>query len=96
MGLAVARDISLIWLILLTLITVLPFGVLFFYIIKGLRRLRFLAKMYMPIAQDKARLVADVTEQVSQKVAQPVIGAHAKAAQANGIKRAIFTRRKAA
>lgn len=96
MGLAVARDISLLWLIFLTLITILPFGVLFFFMIKGLRRLRSLTKEYMPIAQDKARQVADVTEQVSQKVAQPVIGAHAKAAQVNGITRAIFTRRKAA
>ena len=96
MGLDVARDISLIWLIFLTLIAILPFAFLFFFMIKGMIRLRALTKEYMPIAQVKARQVADVTEQVSVKVTQPVIGVHAKAAQVHGITRAIFTRRKAA
>ena len=93
-GLAVWRDISLLWLILLTLIAVLPFGVLFFFAIKGMRRLRQLAKQYLPLAQEKARLVADKTEEVSQKVASPIIGAHARAAQVNGVTKAILTRRK--
>ena len=96
MGLAVARDISLIWLIFLTMVTILPFGVLFFFMTRGVRRLLRVVHDCMPIAQVKARQVADVTEQVSQKVAQPVIGVHAKAAQVNGITKAVFTRRKAA
>jgi hypothetical protein len=96
MGLSVWADISLLWLIFLTLIVVLPFTVLFFYATKGMRRLRQLAKQYLPIAQEKARLVADTTEEVSQKVASPIIGVYAKTAQADGLTNAIFTRRKKA
>jgi hypothetical protein len=43
MDLAVFRDISLLWLIFLTLISILPFAVLFFFAIQGMRRLRQLA-----------------------------------------------------
>jgi hypothetical protein len=86
------RDISLLWLIFLTVLMILPVSVLFFYAIKGMRRLRQLAKQYLPIAQDKARLVASKTEEVSQKVANPIISLQAKAAQADGITKAIFRR----
>jgi hypothetical protein len=91
---AVWRDISLMWLILLTLVAVLPVAVLFFFAIKGLHRLRQVADRYLPLAQEKAQRVADVTEQISQKVTGPVISAQAKAAQVDGISKAIFARRK--
>ncbi len=94
MGLAVWRDMSLLWLIFLTLIAVLPFAALFFYAIKGMRRLRQLAKLYLPVAQEKARLVADKSEEISQKVAGPIISMHTRSAQVNGLRKAIFTRRK--
>lgn len=94
MDLAVWRDISLLWLIFLTLLSVLPFAVLFFYAIKGVHRLRQLAKLYLPIAQEKARMVADRTEEISQQVASPIIAIESKSAQVNGITKAIFTRRK--
>jgi hypothetical protein len=94
MDLAVWRDLSLLWLIFLTLLAVLPFGVLFFFAVKGMVRLRQLAKQYLPLAQEKARLVADKTEEISQKVTDPIIGANAKAAQVNGLTKAIFARRK--
>jgi len=91
--LAVFRDLSLMWLIFLTLIAVLPFGVLFFFAVKGMIRLRQLAKTYLPIGQEKARFIAAKTEEISQKVANPFIQAEAKAAQANGIKKAILRRK---
>jgi len=93
MDLAVWRDISLMWLIFLALISVLPFAVLFFFAIKGMYRLRQLAKRGLPIAQEKARLVADKTDQISQKVTSPFINLHARTAQVNGVRKAIFTRR---
>jgi hypothetical protein len=93
MGLAVWRDISLIWLLFLALLSVLPFGVIFFYAIKGMRRLRQLAELYLPIAQEKTRLVAATTQDISQKVANPFIEVQARTAQANGLRKAIFTRR---
>jgi hypothetical protein len=93
MGLAVWRDISLMWLIFLTFIAILPFAVLFFYMIKGMRRLRQLLERFLPMAQEKSRWVADKTGEISQKVADPIIGIHAKTAQVNGIRKAIFTRR---
>jgi hypothetical protein len=93
MGLAVWRDISLLWLIFLTFLSVLPFVVLFFFLIKGMHRLRQLLVTYLPVAQDKARLVADKSAEISQKVADPFIGMHVKAAQVDGLRKAIFTRR---
>jgi hypothetical protein len=93
-GLATWRDISLIWLIFLTLLTILPISILFFYVIKGLNRLRQLVKIYLPIAQEKARFVAFKTDEIGQRIAEPIIGAHAKAAQVDGATKAIFRRRR--
>ena len=92
-GLGVARDISLMWLIFLTLIAILPIAVIFFYCIKGMIRLRALALLYLPLVQEKSRFVADKTDEVSLKVIEPIINARAKTAQASGIRSAIFTRR---
>jgi len=92
-GLGVARDISLMWLIFLTLIAILPIGVIFFFLIKGMHRLRAAALTFFPVAQEKSRLVADMTDKASRKVVEPIINARAKAAQASGIRSAIFTRR---
>jgi hypothetical protein len=93
MGLAVWRDISLLWLIFLTLIAILPFAVLFFFAIRGMHRLRQLVVMYMPILQEKSNLVATKTDEISRKVTSPLINAKAKTAQVDGIRSAIFTRR---
>ena len=93
-GLAVWRDISLLWLISLTFLSILPFAILFFYMIKGLHRLRQLTKLYMPVALEKTRQVADISEQVSVKVTDPIIRMRAKTAQAQGLSRAILGRRK--
>ena len=94
MSLAVWRDISLMWLIFLTLLAILPLGVLFFYAIRGMHRLRQVVRQVLPVAQEEARLIADKTEEISQKVTRPLIAAHARAAQVNGITKAILTRRK--
>jgi hypothetical protein len=94
MDLAVWSDISLLWLILLALTSILPLAILFFFAIRGLHRLRQLAVLYLPIAREKTRLVADTAEQVSRKVTAPIIHIQARAAQANGITKAIWTRSK--
>jgi hypothetical protein len=89
------RDISLMWLIFLTLIAVLPIGVIFYFAVRGMSRLRQLAKQYLPIAQQKAAQVADLTEQASQKVARPFVEVQARAAEADGIMTAILRRKRA-
>jgi hypothetical protein len=93
-SLSIMRDLSLIWLLSLALLASLPFVVIFFYAIRGMKRLRQLTKQYMPVAQDYARLAADKTEEVSVKVADPFISIKAKKAQADGITQAVFSRRK--
>lgn len=93
-ALSIMRDLSLIWLLSLALIASLPFLVLFYFAVRGMKRLRQLTKQYMPVAQDYARLAADKTEEASQKVASPFIRIEAKRAQANGIAQAVFARRK--
>jgi len=92
---AVFRDIFLLWLIVLTLIAILPFAVVFFFAVKGMHRLRQLAKHYLPLAQEKAAQVAAVTEQVSQKVVKPFIETQAKRAEMNGIIHGISRRKRA-
>jgi hypothetical protein len=92
-ALSVWADISLMWLIFLAFISILPIAVLFFYMIKGLHRLRQLAILYLPLVQDKARLVASKSDEISHQVARPFIAVHTKSAQANGLRKAIFTRR---
>ena len=57
-----------------------------------MRRLRQLAKLYLPIAQDKARLVASKSEEISQQVAKPIITTNAKMAQVNTIAKSIWRR----
>ena len=93
-GLATLRDISLLWLILLGLISILPATVVFYFLIRGMIRLRRLALEYLPIAQEKTRFVAAKTEEISQVVVSPIIGVQTKAAQVNGITKAAFSRRK--
>jgi hypothetical protein len=92
--LSIMRDLSLIWLLTLALFASLPFAVIFYFAVRGMRRLRQLTEQYMPVAQDYARLAADKTEEASQKVADPFVSMSAKKAQADRIAQAVFTRRK--
>ncbi|MCL7453937.1 MAG: hypothetical protein M8467_12915 [Anaerolineae bacterium] len=92
MDLGVWRDISLMWLVFLTFIAVLPVGIVLFFAIKAMRRLRQITKLYLPVAQDKARLVATRSEEISQKIAEPVIKTYAKTAQVNTIAKSIRRR----
>ena len=96
MGLSTWADISLMWLIFLTLLMVIPIGVIFFFAVRGMHRLRQLAKIYLPIAQEQTRLLADKTEEISQQVAGPIITVESKAAQVSGTTKAIFGRRNSA
>jgi cell division protein FtsB len=86
------RDISLMWLILLTFVAILPFGVVFFFAIKGLWRLRQLAERFFPQVQEQARLVAEKTEEVSEQVAQPLVELYARAEKLNTMTRTILRR----
>jgi hypothetical protein len=94
MSLAVWRDISLMWLIFLTFLAILPIGVVFYFAVVVMHRLRQVVKRVLPLVGEQARLVAVRTDEISQKVAEPFITAHARAAQVNGITKAIRTRRK--
>ena len=91
-ALSVWADISLMWLIFLTLFIVVPIGAILFYAVKGMRRLRFLIKLYAPIVQDKAKLVADKAEKISDKIAAPIIRVQMNAAQVNSVTKAILRR----
>jgi len=91
---AVWRDISLLWLIFLMLIPALLIGVVLFFCIKGMHRLRQLAKKHLPTAQNAARRVASGTKRASQRVASPFIAAHVAGARIGAIARTTVTRRK--
>jgi hypothetical protein len=89
------RNVSLCWLNCLTLICVVPFGLVFAFMVMGLRRLRQGTKRVMPVAQEKAQSVAEATDRASRKLAAPVIGLHSKAAQIDGTIHAIRRRKRA-
>lgn len=93
MGVAVWRDVSLMWLTFLALIASLPFAVLFYLAIMGMVKLRQAVKRYFPLVREKAELVSDTTEKASHRVAAPFIQVQAKSAQIDGIRKAIFRRR---
>jgi len=94
MSLAVWRDVSLIWLSLLTLLAVVPIATLFVFAIKGMAALRRHTKRILPIVREKTRQVADKTEETSHQVVRPFINIEAKAAQVSGVVQAILVRRK--
>ncbi len=93
--LAVWRDISLLWLIFVGLVMLLPLCVAFFYAIKGLAWLHMKTRFYLPLAQQKARLVADKTDEISQRVTRPIITTKSGVAQVNSIARTAFRRKSA-
>jgi len=89
---SVWADISLIWLLSLALVSILPLAVLSFFAVKGMRRVNQLAKKYLPIAGDKVEMVANKTEEISYKIANPVIKTYSTAARVRGMTREIVRR----
>ena len=94
MGLAVWRDLSLMWLILWTFLAILPIGVILFFAIKGMHRLRPATRRILRTAQSKAEQVNDVTGRLGAKLAAPAVHLRARAAQVDRLSKAIFRRRK--
>jgi hypothetical protein len=92
MSVSVWADISAIWLLFLALVTILPFAVVFFFLIKGMRRLTELARKYLPIAGNKVEIVANKTEEISHKIASPVIKTYSTAARVRGMTHEIVRR----
>ena len=86
---AVWRDISLLWLMFLTLIAVLPWGILFFFGIMGLNKVRQVLKKFFPVVQLKFRQVASGTEQISYKIAQPVVSVNATGARVGAMTQSV-------
>jgi hypothetical protein len=97
-GLAVWRDISLLWLIFWTFIAVLPVGVLLFFAIMGMHRLRQVTRKYLRQAQAGAQRVSDTSDRLSHRVTAPIISLRAKVAQVDrlcGLRTATFRRKQA-
>jgi hypothetical protein len=92
MGLAVWRDISLIWLLLLTIISILPISIVLFFLVKGMHRLRQLVKEYLPLAQEMVRQVAAKVDEICDKIIAPFVSIYAAWARLNAITKTIFRR----
>ena len=89
MSVSVWADISLIWLITLALIGILPFVALFYFAVRGMRRVNELARQYLPIAVEKVEMVADKTEEICNQIANPVVKTYSAVARVRGMTRAI-------
>jgi hypothetical protein len=92
MDLGVWRDISLIWLLLLTIISVLPISIVLFFLVKGLHRLRQIVKAYLLMGQNMAGQVAAKVDEICNRIVAPFVGLYAGWARVNAITRAIFRR----
>lgn len=92
MSVSVWADISLIWLLSLALVSILPIAILFFLAIKGMHRVNELARQYLPMAGEKVEMVADKTEEICDKIANPTIKTYSTAARVRGMTQAILRR----
>lgn len=90
---AVWRDLSLMWLILWTFVAILPIGLVLFFAIVGMHRLRPATRKALRAVQSKAQQVTDVTGRVSVRLAAPAIGLRARAAQVSRLTTAILRRK---
>ena len=81
MGLAGWRDLAVVLLALEALIFVLVIGVVFYFLNRGMAKLQVAVKTYLPVVQDRLRQVSAVSEQVSQKIAAPIIAAETMSAK---------------
>ena len=74
MDLATARNISIIILAIEGIVLVAIPGVLFYFLNKGMRKgSSWLKSIGLPQAQHYTRLVADKTNEYSNKIAEPII-----------------------
>ncbi|GEM_PF-6222412 len=69
-------SVALIFLIIQTIFVALVFFVLFAAMVYGMHKLRQVITRFMPKAQAFTQQVADVTHQVSDKVASPFLWAN--------------------
>lgn len=92
MDLGVWRDISLIWLLTLTIISVLPISIVLFFLVKGLHSLRRLLKQYLLLGQNLASQLAVKVSEICDQVIAPFVGLYAGWARLNAITKAIFRR----
>ena len=93
MDLGVWRDISLIWLLFLTIISVLPISIVLFLLISGMRRLRQVLKQYLPLGQDMASQLAAKVNEICDQIIAPFVAIYAGWARLNAIAKAILGRK---
>jgi len=96
MDLAFWRDLSVVLLCLEGFIMLLIPGAIFFFSIKGLRALERKMREVSPKVQGVFRQVNRVTEQVTDKIAAPIIKISGANAQLRGMRRgavSLFRRR---
>ena len=92
MDLGVWRDISLIWLLFLTIISVLPISIVLFLLVRGLHSLRQVLKRYLSLGQSLASQLAAKVNEVCDKIIAPFVGIYAGWARLNAIAKAILRR----
>ena len=92
MSVSVWADISLIWLLSLALVGILPIAVIMFLLVKGMRRLNQLARQHLLIATQKVEMVANKTQEISDKIANPFIKTYSMPARVRGMRQEIRRR----
>jgi hypothetical protein len=85
------RDLSIVWLALLAFIFTLVPGVILFFITKGFLALNRKLRQIFPTIYGYFRKANQVVDQVSHKVAAPVIIAHEKSTQVRASGAALAT-----
>lgn len=81
MELAFWRDLSIIWLSLLCFIGLIPPLVIFYFMVRGMHAVNQRALPLMKTAQTYSRLARDKTDDVANRVTEPVLRTQAQAAK---------------
>jgi hypothetical protein len=82
MGLADWRNLAIVWLAIQSLVMVIVVGVMFYFLNRGIVGLQEVVKEQSPRIHERLRQVASISQQASQKMAAPIIGAEAAGAKA--------------
>ena len=85
-------SVALIFLIIQTIFVALVFFVLFAAMVFGMHKLRQVIARFMPKAQAFTQQVADVTQQISDKVASPFLWINGMTANVEGAIKAAIRR----
>ncbi|MEZ4656651.1 MAG: hypothetical protein R2911_03695 [Caldilineaceae bacterium] len=91
MGLEFWRDLAVVWLSLLCLVTLIVPVVALYFAVRGMGYVNEAVPKLLHKAQGYTQMAKTQTNQMSDKVAQPIVQARAKASRIEATIRSLFS-----